>query len=132
MTVPVPLEELREELRIRGDSGYLLTVGRDGRPHCVAVTLSFDGTSLRMGAGTTSVRNATDRRQVALLSPPAAADPGGYSLILDGEVIDTSSEGGGANFVTIKPTHAVLHRPAVAADGSPAHDCVHVYDEAGA
>lgn len=130
MTVPVPLEELRGELKRHGDAGYLLTVSPDGRPHCVAVALDWEGDLLRMGAGTTSVRNAAERRQVSLLSPPPAQDRDGYSLIVDADVVATSGTGGGDNSVTLKPTHAVLHRPAVAPDGSPAHDCVHVYDEA--
>jgi len=130
--VPVPLEDLRAELERRGDAGYLLTVAPGGRPHCIAIALTWDGELLKMGAGTSSVRNAAERREVALLSPPPAADPGGYSLIVDAEVVATSDAGGGANSVTVRATHAVLHRPAVAADGKPAHDCVHVYDDAGA
>src|SRR5487761_1626536 len=137
MSVMVPLEELRSELEHRSNAAYLLTVRDDGRPHCVAVTLEWRGDELVMGAGTTSAHNAAARRQVTLLSPPAAGlaprgvgsadDPQpGYSLIVDGEVTATFAPGaaGGevtATFapgaaggeVTVRPTHAVLHRPAV-------------------
>jgi hypothetical protein len=139
MSVAVPLSELREELEERSYSGYLLTVS-DGRPHCVAVALSWEGDELSMAAGRTSVRNAAEGRTVALLLPPASGPPtrdagdgeAGYSLIVDAEVTATAEPhetGGGPSSLRVRPTHAVLHRPAVTPDGSRLHDCVHVYDE---
>lgn len=130
MSVPVPIESLREELEQRHNSGYLLTVGESGRPHCVAVALAWSGDELTAGAGRTSVGNAGSGRGVALLCPPWSPESEGYSLIVDVEVIDAVIADGNSS-VTLQPTHAVLHRPAVAPDGSPAHDCVHVYDAAG-
>ena len=128
MTLEVPLAQLRAELERRGNSGYLLTVGAGSRPHCVAVELAWEGDHLTMGAGMTSVRNAAVRSEVAILSPPAPSDSGGYILIVDAAVSRTVDAGEGRNSVTLRPTHAVLHRPAVAPDGTPAHDCVHLYD----
>jgi hypothetical protein len=133
MSVRVPLGELRDELDGRANTGYLLTVGDDGRPHCVGVRLRWQGDELVMGSGTTSLRNARARRHVTLLSPPGPPGAGssepGYALIVDGDVAATSppdDDGGGT--VRVRPTHAVLHRPAASADGGHGHDCVHLVD----
>lgn len=131
MSVNVALDDLRDELARRSNAAYLLTVSDDMRAHCVAVALSWGDDALVMGAGASSVRNATARGQVTLLSPPApsASGDGGYTLIIDGAVLSAiapTEHGGGV--VQVRPTHAVLHRPAVAVDGAPAHDCAPVYD----
>ncbi len=156
MTIPVPLDELATALERRSNAAYLLTVGEDGRAHCVASTVEWAGEELVVPAGRTSTRNAASRGHVVLLSPPAAGlaapPPGdsgsgsggdsgdgyraggdsgdGYSLIVDAQVTATSPLEGVAEItVRARPTHAVLHRPAVAPDGRRGHDCVHVYDE---
>ena len=161
MTIPVPLDELATALERRSNAAYLLTVGDDGRPHCVASTVKWVGEELAVLAGTTSARNAASRGGVVLLSPPAAglgAPPPGdsgergsgsfsgsfsgsdsgsdsdsysdYSLIVDAQVTATSALDGAAEItVRARPTHAVLHRPAVASGGQRGHDCVHVYEE---
>ncbi len=144
MTIPVPLDELATALERRSNAAYLLTVGEDGRAHCVASTVEWAGEELVVPAGRTSTRNAASRGHVVLLSPPAAGlaapPPGagdsggdsgdGYSLIVDAQVTATSALEGVAEItVRARPTHAVLHRPAVAPDGGRGHDCVHVYDE---
>ncbi|MGH9293560.1 MAG: pyridoxamine 5'-phosphate oxidase family protein [Acidimicrobiales bacterium] len=134
MTIAVPLEELRGELESRGPSGYLLTAGPDGRPHCVAVEAAFSGDEIAMGAGNTSVRNAEDRRLVALLFPPPAE--GGYSLIVDGEVTSAVVAEDEGNSLSIRPSKAVLHRPGPAEGGGASvtgcgNDCVPVYSETG-
>jgi len=133
----VPLDELAAVLRRRANVAYLLTVGDDGRAHCVASTLEWLGDELVVPAGGTSVRNSASRGQVVLLSPPAAglavpgSDEDAYSLIVDADVtVASSGDGGEGGTVKVRPTHAVLHRPAVAPDGQRAHNCVHVYDEA--
>lgn len=71
MSVPVPLEDLAKALAGRSNSAYLLTVGDDGRAHCVASTLVWLDHELLVPAGATSVRNAVARGSVVLLSPPA-------------------------------------------------------------
>ena len=158
MTIPVPLDELATALERRSNAAYLLTVGDDGRPHCVASTVKWVGEELAILVGTTSARNAASRGGVVLLSPPAAglgAPPPGdsgerggdsgergsgsfsdsdsysdYSLIVDAQVTATSALDGAAEItVRARPTHAVLHRPAVASGGQRGHDCVHVYEE---
>ena len=110
MSVPVELENLRDEIGRYGQV-FLLTVMDDARPHAVAVTTSWDGGRLVVSAGRTSVANALARTDVTLLWPAVA--PGGFSLIVDGRAAD-----GGSGAVAITPTKAVLHRAAVAADGS--------------
>lgn len=138
MSVNVPLERLRAELERRGNVAYLLTVGDDGRPHCVAVSVHWESEDLVMGSGTTSTHNATARRLVTLLTPPVeadetagyggadtgGADAAGYSLIVDGEVTTAATNDAGGGTVKVRPTHAVLHRPATGATG---HDCAHVF-----
>ncbi len=152
MSIPVPLDELAAALARRSNAAYLLTVGDDGRAHCVASTVKWVGEELAVLAGSTSARNAASRGDVVLLSPPAAglgAPPPGdsgergsdsgerggdsysdYSLIVDAQVTATSAFDGAAEItVRARPTHAVLHRPAVAPDGQRGHDCVHLYEE---
>jgi hypothetical protein len=122
VSVPVPLDGLRAEIAKRGEAAYVLTVSSDGRPHSVSVCVSWVADDLVMGGGTKTVANIVDRPLVSLLWPPH--DAGGYSLIVDG---DASVRGPA---VVIRPTRAVLHRPAGSGpDGSSARrsDCVAVY-----
>ncbi|MDA8313531.1 MAG: hypothetical protein M0Z46_23520 [Actinomycetota bacterium] len=144
MSVPVPLGELAAALARRGNWVYLLTVGDDQRAHCVASPLAWAGGEIEVQAGTTSRRNATARGNAVLLSPPCLSparfsppvsppeDAGGdhldaYSLIVDAEVPGTDG-GSPAGTLRVRPTHAVLHRPAPALPGGPGHDCVHLYE----
>lgn len=143
MSVTVPLAALQEELARREHVAYLLTVGDDGRPHCVAVHVDSRDDDLVVRTGNTSARNASARPRVTLLAAPVANVPErpgggtdtevpagrGYSLIIDGDVVAGSAPGApAAPVVTIRPTHAVLHRPANEPDGSPRHDCLPLYD----
>lgn len=120
MSVPVELDKLRDEIGRYGQV-FLLTVMDDARPHAVAVTTSWDGDRLVVAAGRTSVRNALTRTSVTLLWP--ATETGGFSLIVDGDAAEA-----GESAVVITPAKAVLHRAAVAADGSGivASECVPV------
>lgn len=148
MSIPIPLEELAEALARRSNTAYLLTVGDDGRTHCIASTLEWVDDEIDVAAGATSLRNADARGVVVLLVPPAtglvasAASAGtgeadnsldAYSLIVDADVTGTPARspaaGGRASSLLVRPTHAVFHRPAPSSDGRHAHDCVHVYDE---
>ena len=121
VSIPVPLDELRAEIERLGRVAYFLTVGADGRPHCVAQTVEWSGDRLVVAPGNTTVRNAAERPLASLLWP--APGPGEYSLIVYATVTATRALGDGNNSVTIEPTRAVFHRPA--ADGG--HDCVQVY-----
>ena len=125
VSISVELEQLREQIAELPALTYLVTVSADGRPHSVAVVPQWRDDELATAPGNTSVRNAWERPLVTLLWPPA--EPGGYSLIVDGTVTRAEGAGTGDNSVVVRPTKAVLHRPAVSPDdASPGcgSDCV--------
>lgn len=122
MSVPVPLQRLRAAVEERGTSGYLLTVSEDGSPHAVHAPVHWEDDVIVAEVGKRSAANAGARPSVSLLFPVRAE--GDYSLIVDGTAAVGSDES--RRTVRITPTHAVLHRPAVAPDPSSscAADCV--------
>ena len=102
------------------DTGYLITVGEDGRPHTVMVDLTLRDNVFHVGeVGSHTARNIGAHDTVSLLWPPR--EPGGYALMVDGR-----AESG--DQLRVVPVKALLHRRA--APGSPAaesgclHDCV--------
>src|SRR5262245_65015425 len=120
MSIPVELERLCNETLRFAFAPYLITVSDDARPHAVAVACTWDRDGYAMKVGERSARNSSVRPQVSLLWPPN--EPGGYSLIVDGTAA-TTDDGG----MTVRPTRAVLHRPASIPDpGKPgcSADCV--------
>lgn len=123
MSIPVPVEGLASAMAER-PYAYLLTVSDDGRPHAVAVTPVLVDGVLRVDVGRRTAANAANRPHgVSLVWPPAEA--GGYSLIADGTA-EILGDG-----VGVRPTKAVLHRPAPADAGptdpaSCGSDCVSV------
>ena len=125
VSIAVGLEQLREQIAEFPALTYLVTVSADARPHSVAVVTEWRGDELATAPGNTSVRNARERPLVTLLWPPA--EPGGYSLIVDATVTTAEGDGSGDNSVVVRPTKAVLHRPAASPDdASPGcgSDCV--------
>lgn len=118
MSIPVPVERLREALAERGDAAYLLTVSDEARAHAVHAPVRWDGDVLVVEAGKRTLANAAARPGVSLLAP--VRSPGDYSLIIDGTAVVAGSE------IRVTPTNAVLHRPAAAPDPASAcgHDCV--------
>ena len=110
MSIPVALEQLRNETLRFSFAPYLITVGDDGRPHAVAVTATWERDRLAMEVGRRSAHNAGARPAVSLLWSPN--EPGGHSLIVDG----TATGDGGR--IAVVPTRAVLHRPAAAPDAT--------------
>lgn len=108
MSIPVDLEQLRSVVTERGPAAFLLTVTDDARPHVVAVAVGWDGDALVMSGGRTTAANAAERPAVTMLWPGA---PGDYSLIVDGAATVEAGDAGGR--ITVRPTRAVLHRPAV-------------------
>jgi len=134
MSVSVALEGLRDEIGRQGPVVFFLSVGGDGRPHSVQLPVSWvEPGHLVVHPGNGTVANAIARPLVSLLWPPT--QPGGYSLIVDAAVVDTSGPGEGSNSVTVAPTKAVLHRPARADDSgaaAPGSDCVRVFSEKSA
>jgi hypothetical protein len=115
MSIPVDLVRLREEVARFGPAAYLLTVTDDGRPHAVAVSVVWVEDALRVGAGRTTLANASRRPAVSLLWSPVDAE--GFSLIVDGRAAVDEGEAQ----VSIHPDKAVLHRARAEGAGS---DCV--------
>ena len=123
MSIPVALEKLHAEATRFGPTPYLLTVGDDGRPHSVSVAVIWEGDSLVAKSGKRSTANVAARPLVSLLWAPS--EPGGYSLIVDGE---GAARGVGEDArVVVRPTRGVLHRPAAvpaASEDACSADCV--------
>jgi len=106
MSVPVDLEQLAEALA-DFTFAYLITVGDDFRAHAVAVDPVLADGRFEVGAvGRSTRRNAGTHADVTLVWPPA--EPGGYSLIVDGRGSFASDD---APLVVV-PGRAVLHRKA--------------------
>lgn len=104
MSITVELDKLAETLADFAYA-YLVTVGDDYRAHTVAVTPVLSGRELHIGSvGNSTRRNAAAHPTVTLLWPPR--EPGGYTLIVDGGAA-VNDDG-----VSVRPTGAVLHRPA--------------------
>jgi hypothetical protein len=125
MSIPVPLDRLREEIRARGERAYVLTVSDDMRPHAVHASVRWEGDVLAAEVGKRSGANAAARPPVSLLYPLRTPDD--YSLILDGTAAVAGQR------VLITPTRAVLHRPARAPDPQSAcgADCVPLLPPSG-
>ena len=105
MSIAVPIDRLMAEVDQWG-FGYLLTVSDDSRSHLVALRPQVFGELLRFDpCGGRSCRNAEARPQVTIVFPPAEHS-NGFSLIVDG---DASVNG---DVIDVRPTWAVLHRPA--------------------
>lgn len=122
MSIPVSLDGLRAALAERGGTAYVLTVGEDGRAHAVHAPLRWEGDALAVDVGKRTAANAAARPSISLLCPVRQA--GDYSLIVDGNAVVISGDGG--DRVLITPTKAVLHRAAAAPnpDSACAADCV--------
>ena len=119
MSVDVPIERLRAAVEERGAGAYLLTVSGEGSPRAVHVSVGWEGDSLVAEVGKRSAANVAARPAVSLLYSVRSADD--YSLIVDGTATVTLL--GEKHRVSITPTKAVLHRPAVVPN--PASPCVY-------
>ncbi len=119
MSTEVSLDQLAETLQDYAFA-YLLTVNDQQRAHAVAVTPVIRGQELVLGdVGKRTRANVAARPAISLVWPPAETD--GYSLIVDGE----SASGDGE--LSVRPTRAVLHRPAPGFATGPSacgSDCV--------
>ena len=103
MSIAVALEDLPDKLA-EYPWCYLVTTGEE-RPHLLAVKPSVVESGLRCETGHSSRANVVRNPLVVLMFPPPQSD--GYSLIVDGEG-EVNGDG-----IVVKPTWAVLHRPAV-------------------
>jgi hypothetical protein len=109
MSIPVALDELRNEIARHSHGGFLITTSADGRPHVVAIDPQWDGDTIVSTCGRKTADNTKTFPGAALLWPPTEA--GGYNLIVD--VTVTPSLDGDQHRVRLAPTKAVLHRPAI-------------------
>ena len=103
---------------------YLITVNDDYRAHTVTVEPTLNGAVLDVGLiGGGTRKNLARRSDVTLLWPPR--EPGGYSLIVDGDAI-VQAEAEDAVQLSVVPTRALLHRDADSPDTAKGclHDCV--------
>jgi hypothetical protein len=103
---------------------FLITVDDDYRVHTVTVEPRLDNATLDVGLiGGRTRNNLAQRADVTLLWPPA--EPGGYSLIVDGSA-EVTDAGAATARLTVVPTRALLHRDAESADAAKGclHDCV--------
>jgi hypothetical protein len=115
MSIKVDLGELGAALA-EHDYAYLLSPGR-ARPHVLAVVPRLvDGALVIDSPGRSATALAAEHPAVTLVFPPRRA--GGYSLIVDGDasvpgVGGTGRAASGARTaLSVRPEHAVLHRPA--------------------
>ena len=117
MSIKVDLGELGAAVA-QHDFAYLLSPGRE-RPHVLAVVPRLvDGALVIDSPGRSATVLAAEHPAVTLVFPPRRA--GGYSLIVDGEA-SVAGAGGtapaaadGRPALSVRPDHAVLHRPATA------------------
>lgn len=116
MSIPVDLAALGEELG-RRVTAYLLLSGPSARPHVVEVAPELaDGVLVLAEPGRTARRVIGDHPAVSLLMPPT--EPGGYSLIVDGDG-SLDADGG----LRVVPSTAVLHRASRHGDTPSTSDC---------
>lgn len=104
MSIEVPLADLPDTLE-RHPWGYLITVRPDLRAQSLAVPTEWRDGALHLDAGDRTRANAAARPEVTMVFPPA--EPGGYSLIVDGVAAEIDGR------LAVTPTWAVLHRPAI-------------------
>jgi hypothetical protein len=104
MSIEVALADLATTLE-RYPWALLVTVGDDQRPRVLAVPTRYGDGAFAIDAGRSARANATARPDVTLVFPPASGAE--YSLIVDGRATVCDDA------ISVEPTWAVLHRPAL-------------------
>jgi Pyridoxamine 5'-phosphate oxidase len=107
MSIAVALDDLAGALA-EHPWGYLVTVRDDGRAQTLAIPTVFDGGLLTATVGKGTAANLLSRPNVTLVFP--GADGEAFSLIVDGDATVMGDR------VEVRPTGAVLHRPALGRD----------------
>jgi hypothetical protein len=118
------LRRLHDEVESALTDPYLLTVTGDCRPHCSCSAVVWnEGRLLVPAPSGWGPPHTQGHQQVTLLWPPA--QPGGYSLIVDG--VATTLPADGEARLAVTPTRAVLHRrgsPPSPSGSSCKSDCI--------
>lgn len=122
MSIPVKLDELKEQVAACGSYAFLLTVTEDGRPHAVSLVVDWDGDELVCAPGPRTVANAERSPEVSLLWPVSGRD--GFTLFVNGPA-EVRVDGEGKK-VVVKPASAVLHKTPEGEAHAPG--CVRVLD----
>jgi hypothetical protein len=107
MSIAVPLDELESRLA-DFPWGYLVTVRDDGRAQSLAVPTAYVDGRLLATVGARAAQNVAARPQVTLLFPGLTGRE--MSLIVDGDATIDGDQ------LTVTPTWAVMHRPALRGD----------------
>jgi hypothetical protein len=107
MSIAVPVDELGAALAER-PWGYLLTVRDDGRAQTLALPTVWHDGALVGEIGRSTAANVVARPTVTWVFPGASGEE--FSLIDDGDAVVQGST------VVVRPTWAVLHRPALRPD----------------
>jgi hypothetical protein len=107
---------------------YLVTVDDDYRVHTVTVEPELRERVMDVGLiGGRTRRNAESRSAVTLLWPPR--EPGGYSLIVDGQAqiatVADPADSDDTAALRVVPTRALLHRNADPSTPGSAKGCLH-------
>ena len=99
------MTSLASAIKDYGAEAYLFTVGEKG-PHTSVVSVDVDGKELRLAIGRTARGNVQTNRTVSVLWP--AKQPGGYSIIVNGEVRLGPEDD---PLAAVEVTKSVFHRP---------------------
>lgn len=104
---------------------YLITVDDGYRVHTVTVEPELCEGTIDVGLiGGRTRDNLAHRADVTLLWPPT--EPGGYSLIVDGQAeVTPENRAGDAVRLGVSPTRALLHREADPGSPGAAKGCLH-------
>jgi hypothetical protein len=108
MSIAVSLDELAQALEAR-PWGYLVTVRDDGRAQTLALPTRWRDGALVGEIGRSTAANVAVRPNVTWVFPGASGEE--FSLIVDGDAaVDATVD---EREVVVRPTWAVLHRPAI-------------------
>jgi Pyridoxamine 5'-phosphate oxidase len=122
VSIPVELDEVREQVAAAGPYAFLLTVTEDGRPHAVSLVVDWEGDELVCAPGPRTMANAERGSEVSLLWPVSSR--AGFTLFVNGRA--EIRPDGDAKKVAVKPASAVLHKTP---EGEPqAPGCVRVLE----
>lgn len=115
------MERVHTEAKGYPADPFLLTVTRNGAPHCSPVQVQWAGDLLVVPAPRHWTQHeegshgTSPAQQVCLLYPPTGGD--GYALVIDGTTVGTGPT------LTVTVTRAVLHRRGHPSDDTTGSGC---------